>query len=227
MTEADGPDYTEAGRRLFAREAEFYWAAAKKDGLPPGRGIEIAFAGRSNVGKSSLINALTGRNGLARTSNTPGRTQELNFFNVNDVFSIVDMPGYGFAAVGKQKVSAWTGLIHHYLRGRVELARVLLLIDARHGIKATDEPILDTLGKAAVAYQVILTKADELTQAERAKRVAEVSEAIKKHAAAHPQILLTSSKKGEGIPELRASIASLLHDRAAAPDWMFAPKVPE
>ena len=195
------------------------WAAAKRDGLPPPRGIEIAFAGRSNVGKSSLINALTGRNGLARTSNTPGRTQELNFFDLAGAFSIVDMPGYGFAAVGKDKVSAWTGLIHDYLRGRVELARVMLLIDARHGLKNTDEPILDTLGKSAVAYQVVLTKADELTPAQAKKRVEEVAAVIRKHAAAHPEIILTSSKKGEGIPELRAAIAGLLHDRGALPDW--------
>ena len=134
--QADGPDLIEAGRRLFARECEFYWAAAKKDGLPPPRGLEIAFAGRSNVGKSSLINALTGRNSLARTSHTPGRTQELNFFDVGGVFSIVDMPGYGFAAVGKEKVSAWTGLIHDYLRGRVQLGRVMLLIDARESFGA-------------------------------------------------------------------------------------------
>lgn len=218
-TLADDIDFIEAGRRLFARECEFYWAAAKKDGLPPPRGIEIAFAGRSNVGKSSLINALTGRNGLARTSNTPGRTQELNFFDIAGAFSIVDMPGYGFAAVGKEKVNAWTGLIHHYLKGRVQLARVLLLIDARHGLKDTDKPVLDTLGKSAVSFQVILTKADELTAAERVKRFAEIEAALKKHAAAHPEIILTSSRKNEGIAQLRASLASLLHDRGALPDW--------
>jgi GTP-binding protein len=224
--DAEEADFTEAGRKLFARECEFYWAAAKKDGLPPPRGLEIAFAGRSNVGKSSLINALTGRNGLARTSNTPGRTQELNFFEIAGAFSIVDMPGYGFAAVGKDKVSAWTGLIHDYLRGRVQLARVFLLIDARHGIKDTDKPILDTLGKSAVAYQVVLTKADELTAAARKQRLAEVEAIIRKHAAAHPQIILTSSRKNEGIEELRASIASLLNDRAALPEWATAAEKP-
>lgn len=218
----DGPDFTEAGRKLFARECEFYWAAAKKDGLPPPRGIEIAFAGRSNVGKSSLINALTGRNGLARTSNTPGRTQELNFFDIAGAFSIVDMPGYGFAAVGKEKVSAWTGLIHDYLRGRVQLARVLLLIDARHGIKETDKPILETLGKSAVSYQVILTKADALGAAEAAKRKEEVAAIVRRNAAAHPDVILTSSRESEGVAELRASIAALLHDRGALPDWALA-----
>ncbi|MCA0400199.1 MAG: ribosome biogenesis GTP-binding protein YihA/YsxC [Proteobacteria bacterium] len=216
------PDFTEAGRKLFARECEFYWAAAKKDGLPPPRGIEIAFAGRSNVGKSSLINALTGRNGLARTSNTPGRTQELNFFDIAGAFSIVDMPGYGFAAVGKEKVSAWTGLIHEYLRGRVQLARVLLLIDARHGIKETDKPILDTLGKSAVSYQVVLTKADALGAAEAQKRKEEVAAIVRKHAAAHPEIILTSSRENEGVAELRASIAALLYDRGALPEWALA-----
>ena len=221
--QADGPDLIEAGRRLFTRECEFYWAAAKKDGLPPPRGLEIAFAGRSNVGKSSLINALTGRNSLARTSHTPGRTQELNFFDVGGVFSIVDMPGYGFAAVGKEKVSAWTGLIHDYLRGRVQLARVMLLIDARHGLKNTDEPILETLGKSAVAYQVVLTKADELSSAQAATRKAEIAGVLKKHAAAHPEIILTSSRTGQGIGDLRASIAGLLFDRNAAPDWMVKP----
>lgn len=221
MTEPE-TDFTEAGRRLFTRECEFYWAAAKKDGLPPPRGVEVAFAGRSNVGKSSLINALTGRTGLARTSNTPGRTQELNFFDIAHAFSIVDMPGYGFAAVGKDKVSAWTGLIHDYLKGRVELARVFLLIDARHGIKDTDKPILDTLGKSAVAYQVILTKSDELTAAQRVARLAEVEAVIRKNAAAHPEIIMTSSRKNDGIEQLRASVASLLNDRSALPAWATA-----
>ncbi|MFY8113145.1 MAG: ribosome biogenesis GTP-binding protein YihA/YsxC [Rhabdaerophilum sp.] len=219
MDQVDEPDFAEAGRRLFARECEFYWAAAKKDGLPPPRGIEIAFAGRSNVGKSSLINALTGRNGLARTSNTPGRTQELNFFDIAGAFSIVDMPGYGYAAVGKEKVSAWTGLIHHYLRGRVELARVLLLIDARHGLKDTDDPVLETLSKAAVSFQLILTKADALSEREAAQRVGAIREILRKKAAAHPEIILTSSRTGMGIETLRASLARLLHDRHQLPGW--------
>lgn len=213
------PDFHEAGRRLFSRTAEFYWAAAKKDGLPPPRGLEIAFAGRSNVGKSSLINALTGRNGLARTSNTPGRTQELNFFSIADAFSIVDMPGYGYAAVGKEKVSAWTGLIHHYLRGRVQLARVLLLIDARHGLKPTDDPVLETLGSAAVSFQVILTKADALSVKEAEQRLDEIRAVISRKAAAHPEIILTSSKTGMGIDAMRASLAQLLADRGQLPEW--------
>lgn len=218
-TQEDKPDFVEAGRRLFSRSAEFYWAAAKKDGLPPPRGLEIAFAGRSNVGKSSLINALSGRNGLARTSNTPGRTQELNFFSIADAFSIVDMPGYGYAAVGKEKVNTWTGLIHHYLRGRVELARVLLLIDARHGLKDTDNPVLETLSSAAVSFQVILTKADALSAREADQRADQIRQVLQKRAAAHPEIILTSSKTGMGIETLRASLARLLYDRSQLPEW--------
>lgn len=217
----DDPDYTEAGRRLFAREPQFYWAAAKSTDLPPPRGLEIAFAGRSNVGKSSLINALTGRNSLARTSHTPGRTQQLNFFDVAGAFSFIDMPGYGFAAVGKEKVSAWTGMIHDYLRGRVQLARVLLLIDARHGLKATDDPVLETLRTAAVPFQVILTKADDLTEKQAAAQIAAVGAKIARHPAAHPDIILTSAKTGQGIPELREAIAHMLAERGALPDWVW------
>jgi len=215
------PDFVEIGRRLFAGESAFFWSSSAIANLPPARGLEIAFAGRSNVGKSSLINALTGRNSLARTSNTPGRTQQLNFFDVAGAFSFIDMPGYGFAAVGKEKVSAWTGMIHDYLRGRVQLARVLLLIDARHGLKATDDPVLETLRTAAVPFQVILTKADDLTEKQAAAQLAAITAKIARHPAAHPDIILTSAKTGQGIPELRASIAYLLAERSALPDWVW------
>lgn len=210
--------YLEAGRKLFAGEAEFIWGASRIDGLPPMQGLEIAFAGRSNVGKSSLVNALTGRKTLARTSHTPGRTQELNFFKIGgDRFTLVDMPGYGYAAAGKEKVAAWTALIHAYLRGRANLARVYVLIDARHGLKPVDNGVLDTLGEAAVSYQIVLTKADELKQGELERRIAETATAIAKRAAAFPEVEITSARTGLGVPELRARIARLLAEQGGRP----------
>lgn len=205
-----------AGRRLFAAQWSFSRAAGSIDALPPMRGVEIAFAGRSNVGKSSLINALTGRTALARTSNTPGRTQELIFFASGGVLHLVDMPGYGYAEAPKGKVEAWTGLIHSYLSGRANLARVYLLIDARHGLKSTDEAVLKTLDEAAVSYQVILTKADQVKAAALAALVEATAAALAKRAAAFPEILATSARKGEGIAELRAAIARLLAERKGA-----------
>jgi GTP-binding protein len=200
---------------LFSGEAGFIWAGASIGGLPPMKGLEIAFAGRSNVGKSSLVNALTGRKTLARTSHTPGRTQQLNFFDVGGRFTLVDMPGYGYAAVAKDKVKAWTGLIHDYLRGRANLARVFVLVDARHGFKPIDLTVLDTLDKAAVSYQVVLTKADELKKSEIDGRLAETRAALGRRPAAFPEIALTSSRSGAGIPELRAAVARLLAERGA------------
>jgi GTP-binding protein len=207
--------FLEPGRKLFAGEAGFIWAASRIDNLPPMKGLEIAFAGRSNVGKSSLLNALTGRNALARTSHTPGRTQELNFFDLAGRLTAVDMPGYGYAAAAKEKVQAWTSLIHAYLRGRANLARVYVLVDARHGLKPVDTGVLDTLDQAAVSYQIVLTKADELKAGELDKRIADTLQKIEKRAAAFPEILSTSSRSGLGIPELRAEVARLLSERGA------------
>ena len=177
--------------------------------LPSAEGIEIAFAGRSNVGKSSLINSLVGQKALARTSNTPGRTQELIFFGADCGLTIVDMPGYGYAKAPKTRVAAWTKLVFDFLRGRQNLRRVYLLIDARHGVKENDEETLKLLDKAAVSYQAVLTKTDKLKAADLADVVAATQKAIAKHPAAHPQVLATSSEKGIGIDVLRAEIAEL------------------
>jgi GTP-binding protein len=203
----------EAGRLLFAGEWRFVAAAATPASLPPMRGTEIAFAGRSNVGKSSLINALTGRKNLARISRTPGRTQELIFFTGGEGLNVVDMPGYGYAAAAKSKISAWTALIDAFLRGRSNLARVYVLVDARHGLKSTDDPALDALGQAAVSHQVVLTKCDAVKPSELSSRIAEVEAALAKRPAAFPTVLTTSAHDGTGIPELRAAIARLLEER--------------
>jgi GTP-binding protein len=205
----------EAGRKLFAGDWQFTWAASSLASLPPMRGVEIAFAGRSNVGKSSLINALTGRRALARTSHTPGRTQELIFFKGADRLVVVDMPGYGYAAAAKTKVAAWTALIHDFLKGRANLARVYVLVDARHGLKPADDGVLGTLDQAAVNYQVVLTKADQVKDAELAAILAATAAALAKHPAAYPEVLATSARSGAGMPELRAAIARLLKERAA------------
>jgi GTP-binding protein len=204
----------EAGRRLFAGEWDFAAAAGTLAAVPPMAAPEIAFAGRSNVGKSSLINALTGRHALARTSNTPGRTQELIFFGGGAPLVLVDMPGYGYAAAAKTKVAAWTALIHNYLRGRATLARVYVLIDARHGLKSVDDTILDTLGRVAVSHEIVLTKCDQIDAAALAARIEEIKAAVKKRPAAFPDLIATSARGGAGIAELRAAIARLLAERA-------------
>jgi GTP-binding protein len=199
-----------AGRSLFASDWRFVAAAGSAVSLPPMKGAEIAFAGRSNVGKSSLINALTNRNALARTSRTPGRTQELVFFAGDDRLTLVDMPGYGYAAAPKPKIAAWTELIHAYLKGRANLKRVYLLLDARRSLSDTDIPLLTTLDAAAVSYQLVLTKADEVKAAEIAACIETATATLATHPAAFPDILATSVKTGAGIAELRATVARLL-----------------
>jgi GTP-binding protein len=214
--EALAPDWTEAGRKLFAGECGFFFAAAHSDGLPPVGAPEIAFAGRSNVGKSSLINALTGRASLARTSRTPGRTQELIFFDLGGQATLVDMPGYGYAAVAKSKSASWNELARDYLRGRPSLVRVFLLIDGRHGLKENDHETMRALDAAAVSYAVVLTKGDEVKAADREARIAGTLEGLRKHVAAYPEVILTSSRTGDGVADLRAHIARLLAERGGS-----------
>lgn len=210
MSDRFTEDQIDAGRRLFGGPSCFLQGVARLEQLPPEKGVEIAFAGRSNVGKSSLINALTGVNGLARASNTPGRTRELNFFDVNGALSLVDMPGYGYAKAPKHEVKAWQSVLRGYLRGRPGLTRAFVLIDSRHGILKADEEMFDLLDEAAVTYQVVLTKTDKIKPAELEKVRGQVAAAVKKHPAAFPEIHATSSEKALGIPELRAEIAGLL-----------------
>lgn len=219
MTPSPQPDFLEEGRLLFAGPCDFIFASAASRDLPPAGAPEVAFAGRSNVGKSSLLNALTNRKTLARVSHTPGRTQQLNFFSLtgaaggDERLRLVDMPGYGYAAVGKEKVASWSKLMRDYLRGRAQLARVFVLIDARRGIKPVDDEMFDLLDQAAVSYQAILTKHDELKPAERSAVVEETLGALRKRPAAYPELIFTSSQTGEGIATLRGAIARLLHER--------------
>jgi GTP-binding protein len=217
MTEAvAATDWIEAGRKLFAGKCEFVFAAARSDRLPPAGAPEVAFAGRSNVGKSSLINALSGRSSLARTSRTPGRTQELIFFDLHGRATLVDMPGYGYAAASKEKTAAWGELARDYLRGRPTLLRVFLLVDGRHGLKESDRETMRALDAAAVSYAVVLTKGDEVEAADRSSRIAATLESLRKHAAAYPEVLLTSARTGDGVADLRAHIARLIVERGPA-----------
>lgn len=209
---AEEPDAqtAEIGRLLFAGETEFLKGVVAMSGLPPADRIEVCFAGRSNVGKSSLINALTGRKGLARASNTPGRTQEINFFTVGARHYLVDLPGYGYANAPVAVVAKWQKLLKQYLSGRQTLRRAFVLIDARHGIKPVDEEILSLMDSSALAFQVVLTKTDKIKTSERDAVLTQVRSALAKHPAAFPEIILTSSEKGEGIATLRAVIATLV-----------------
>ncbi|PZX06752.1 ribosome biogenesis GTP-binding protein YihA/YsxC [Celeribacter halophilus] len=200
----------EKGRLLFAGETEFLKGVVAMDGMPPADRLEVCFAGRSNVGKSSLINALTGRKALARASNTPGRTQEINFFTCADSHYLVDLPGYGFAKAPVKTVEKWQRLLKAYLSGRATLRRAFVLIDSRHGVKDVDEEIMTRLDKSAVTFQVVLTKADKVKEQEREKVIAQVRQAVSKHPAAYPELIVTSSEKGWGVDVLRAVIATLV-----------------
>lgn len=211
FTLAEEPDAVtaEIGRKLFAGNTEFLKGVVAMDGLPPADRMEVCFAGRSNVGKSSLINALTGRKGLARASNTPGRTQEINYFTLSEQHYLVDLPGYGFANAPLAIVEKWQRLLKNYLSGRQTLRRAFVLIDTRHGVKPVDEEIMTLLDRSAVTFQVVMTKADKVKEIDRAAIVEQVFGAMKKHPAAFNEVILTSSEKGDGLPTLRATIATL------------------
>ncbi|MEM6538029.1 MAG: ribosome biogenesis GTP-binding protein YihA/YsxC [Pseudomonadota bacterium] len=202
----------ERGRKLFAGPCDFMLGVVSLDTLPGQAGPEVAFAGRSNVGKSSLLNALTGRNGLARASNTPGRTREINYFDLGGKLRLVDLPGYGYAKASRKDVERWTRLTNDFLRGRAALRRVCVLIDSRHGIKPVDEDMMDMLDKAAAAYQLILTKTDKIKPSGLEKITELVAAQVSKRPAAHPVIAPTSSETGLGIAELRADIARFVTD---------------
>ena len=206
--EPDAPS-AEKGRMLFAGETTFVKGVVAMDGLPPPDRMEVCFAGRSNVGKSTLINALTGMKALARASNTPGRTQEINFFTAGEEHYLVDLPGYGYGNAPLPVVEKWQRLLKQYLSGRQTLRRAFVLIDARHGVKKVDNEIMSLLDSSAVTFQVVLTKADKVKEAEREKILTQVKDALSKHPAAYPEIVVTSSEKGWGIPTLRAIIATL------------------
>ncbi len=217
MSDTDAPEdpkalayRLETARRIFTGRIEFLLSAPKLEFLPEPKVPEIAFAGRSNVGKSSLLNALTGRAGIARTSNTPGRTQELNVFDVGEplAFRLIDMPGYGYAEAPKDVVREWKALVFDYLRGRAALKRVLLLIDARHGVKPVDAEIMGLLDKAAVSYQIVLTKGDKIKPSALAGTIAAVATIARTHPAAYPDLLATSAEKGDGIAALRAAVVA-------------------
>ena len=200
----------EAGRKLFAQTCDFVTGAASHDGLPAAALVEVAFAGRSNVGKSSLINALTGRRTLARISNTPGRTQQINFFDLGGRLMLVDLPGYGYARAPRAEIDAWTDLVNAYLAGRPTLRRICLLIDARHGAKDNDRRVMAMLDTAAVTYQAVLTKADKKVKAAALDDVVTaLGGELARHAAAHPEIAVTSARSGDGIADLRATLAAL------------------
>jgi GTP-binding protein len=209
MSKQEEAQRIEAGRLLFAGPIAFELGVASMDALPAGDLPEVAFAGRSNVGKSSLINALTGRRKLARASTEPGRTRELNFFRMGDQLRLVDLPGYGYAKAPKAEIGRWTALTRDYLRGRPSLKRVILLIDARHGVKPHDGEVMDTLDTAAVNYQLVLTKADKIKPSELAQALTATKAAIAKRPAAHPVVIATSSETAQGIEQLRAEIAAL------------------
>lgn len=208
---ADAPDdiTREVGRKMFAGETDFVKGVVAMDGLPDPDRPEVCFAGRSNVGKSSLINALTGRKGLARASNTPGRTQEINFFTAGESHYLVDLPGYGYANAPLPVVEKWQRLLKSYLRGRVTLRRAFVLVDARHGMKPVDEEIMALLSSSAVTFQCVMTKTDKLKKGDLDKVLTQVREKLSKHPAAYPELVLTSSEKGDGIETLRAIIAGI------------------